>query len=308
MRVETITYTGNGVDDRDIATSFDPELVIIKSEAGTSCLWRGTQQAGDDTDYFRGLNGGNNRIQSLGVLEFQIGDGGEVNTNAVEYQAIVFADDGDNARLMQGNYTGNGADDRDIGGLADDPDYGWVKSDADEEAVQTHNLDGDNCHVFWAGAADFADGIQSLGVTEFQVGTDGRVNANGVDYNYVMMTEFADNVEVGSHTGNGADNRSIGGFGFEPIYMKLKSDGAATHQGVHRPDTLAGDNTLFYQSQAIVANYIQALEAAGYQVGSASIVNQNAVVYHVILWKDLVSGVVAARRRVGYGAGSSIHM
>jgi hypothetical protein len=298
MRLKTLSYTGNGADDRSITgAGFQPTVVITKQEVSRSALWT-TDQHADDTEYFRGLGGGSNKIQQLEADGFQVGTGVEANEDTKVYHAICFLDDGSNARMAIGQYTGDGNDDRGITGVGFQPDYVWIKSLGADQPVQTHSLDGDDSHVFYSGAADFANAIQSLDADGFTVGTDATVNTDTVVYTYVAFTEVSNNTDVLTYTGNGADDRSITGVGFLPEYVKVKSDGAATHQGVHRSDTLSGDLTLFYQSQASVADYIQALEADGIQVGTKSIVNQNTVVYHLMSWKNLAASAGFAHNQV----------
>ena len=66
--------------------------------------------------------------------------------------------------------------------------------------------------------------ISSLDSDGFTVGTDARVNSNGVAYHYVAWNETAGEFDVGIYTGDAVDNRSITGVGFQPEYVIIKDD------------------------------------------------------------------------------------
>ena len=50
------------------------------------------------------------------------------------------------------------------------------------------------------------------------------MNANGVDYYWVAFQSAPGDMVVGSYTGNGTDNRTVGGLGFEPGYVMILPD------------------------------------------------------------------------------------
>jgi hypothetical protein len=79
-------------------------------------------------------------------------------------------------------------------------------------------------------------------------------------------------VESGSYTGNGTDNRSITGVGFQPDAVIVK---ASTNQlSVMRTSTMAGDTSKALSGNTnLQSNRIQALQADGFQVGNDPQVN-----------------------------------
>ena len=93
--IKTGTYTGNGVDNRDIDIDVDLAAknypyVIIKCTGGEAAKHRIEFGQGDlSMDFGVALNAAN-LIQAFTNTGFQIGSGGNVNTNLNTYQYIAF--------------------------------------------------------------------------------------------------------------------------------------------------------------------------------------------------------------------------
>ena len=66
--------------------------------------------------------------------------------------------------------------------------------------------------------------ITALGADGFTVGNDKRVNRAGTMYHYVAWNEIPGKMDVGTYTGNGADNRNITGVGFQPDFVMVQTD------------------------------------------------------------------------------------
>src|SRR5690606_1739333 len=98
-----------------------------------------------------------------------------------------------------------------------------------------------------------------------------------------------DQFDVGVYRGNGADNRSITSVGFQPDLVWTKKYGATARAAALRPSDLAGDSAQQFTATANAANKIQALEAAGFQVGTDTSVNENGATtafdYYYAAWK-----------------------
>ena len=52
------------------------------------------------------------------------------------------------------------------------------------------------------------------------------MNQNGVTYYWTAFLERPGQMKVGSYTGNGNDNRSLTGVGFQPGYVMVMGAGA----------------------------------------------------------------------------------
>jgi hypothetical protein len=115
------------------------------------------------------------------------------------------------------------------------------------------------------------------------VGTNADVNENGTTFHYIAWAASSQ-VSTGSYTGNGADNRSISGIGFQPEMAWIKrSDAQAS---VWRPQIVSGDATLFWTATAAASDRIQALQADGFQVGTNAQVNTNLSTYYRLALRD----------------------
>ena len=131
--------------------------------------------------------------------------------------------------------------------------------------------------------------IPTLAADGFTVGSDVRVNRNGTTYHYVAWNEIPGKVDVGTYTGNGADNRNIPGVGFQPdfVMVQTNSDGSATTAQTVAHSTAMGpstDTSHFFTATANQTNQIQLLQPDGFQVGTTSQVNGNGAVFTYAAW------------------------
>jgi hypothetical protein len=184
-------------------------------------------------------------------------------------------------RLATGSYVGSGVDDRQITGVGFQPDVVIIKAALNRAGViRTSTMSGDRAKILGSTGALSSDCIESIIADGFTVGTDKTVNTWGTAYYWVAMKAGSD-LTVGSYVGNGADNRSITGAGFQPVWVITLGDG---DDSVFRPGPLAGDNSYLMTGTGKITNRIQALEADGFQVGSSVDVNENGTTFHYIAW------------------------
>ena len=116
-----------------------------------------------------------------------------------------------------------------------------------------------------------------------RLGSDSDVNKSGTTYHYIAWAA-SPQVSQGSYTGNGLDNRSITGVGFQPQMVWVKRDDSQA--STWRPASALGDTSLYWSATAAVADRIQALQADGFQVGTNAQVNTNAMVYYYLALRD----------------------
>ena len=112
-------------------------------------------------------------------------------------------------------------------------------------------------------------------------------------------------VASGSYTGNGSDNRSITGVGFQPNVVIVKSD---DNSGVAemRTSTMPSDTTKpLSGATALTANLIQSLDANGFTLGNDNAVNRNARAYHWVAFKTF-SGDMSVGTYTGNGTSQSV--
>ncbi|MGB6045519.1 MAG: DUF4347 domain-containing protein, partial [Pirellulales bacterium] len=190
-------------------------------------------------------------------------------------------------QMITGSYVGDGVDGRGITGLGFDPDLVIIKQGASGQntVARTSAMTGDVTKSFVDGIAEFANGIESLNGDGFTVGTDATVNSSGQTYYWTAFKAAAGEMSVGSYTGDGLDDRSITGVGFQADYAIVM--GAGAHESVQRFQDQSGDASLEVGSSSPLANVIQAFEADGFQVGSDSRVNQSGQDYYYVAWKEV---------------------
>ena len=291
MQVAVGTYTGNGVDGRAITgIGFEPDLVIIKrTDYSNQPMWRSSAMAGDVSAYL-GYNAANvtNRIESLDGDGFSVGDSAEVNANGGTYHWWAFRDNG-NDDFKVGAYVGNGVDDRAITGLGFAPGFVYVKGDRASAYGwwKSADLAGDASLPF-ANLGAYANIIQALDADGFTIGTSSSANYNGTDYYWFGFGAEAGICAIGTYTGDGNDDRSISGLGFQPDLVWVKRQD--TGYGRARPSTLAGDLTTYLTGGTTQTNLIQALESDGFQLGQASDVNSATKTYYYIAWMEGAAG------------------
>ena len=130
-------------------------------------------------------------------------------------------------------------------------------------------------------------GITALGANSFTIGNNAETNTNGAAYHYVAFNDVGGSTVSSTYTGNGVDNRNIGGLAFQPDYLVVRANDTGTaRQGHHRIGALTGNASQFWAGTANSNNAIQALQAAGFQVGTDASVNANGPTYHYMAMKN----------------------
>ena len=192
-------------------------------------------------------------------------------------------------QFATGSYTGDGNDDRWINAPAFQPDLVIVKADAATWAVfRTSTMAAGDSAYFTQWTENFVNSIQAFGANGFQVGTDSMVNTNGVVYYYAAFRDTGGNdFHVGTYTGDGNDDRSIAGVGFQPTVVWTKQDGNAP--AVWRVNENSNNDCLHFLNDANDPDYIQAFEADGFQIGTVHRVNRLNRVYHYVAFADATS-------------------
>jgi hypothetical protein len=195
-------------------------------------------------------------------------------------------------KVATGTYTGNNNDNRAIA-VAFQPDVVIVKGDRAEYAVvRTSSMAGDASK---AGAALAPDLVQQLTATGFQIGRDPAVNRNGTRYDWIAFKTYANQMNVGSYTGNGT-TQSIGSMGFSPDYVMVLSAGADAP--IQRSRTMG--STFRFDEGAAAANGVTSLDSNGFSVGNSTEANVNTRTYHYVAWNE-VHGLMQESSYVGNG-------
>lgn len=303
MRVVSGSYDGNNNDNRAITgVGFQPDLVIVKSSASQTAVFRSSTMSGDASKPVSATGLTANLIQSLDADGFTVGNDSRTNTaagGAVFTWTAFKASDG---VMKLGTYTGNGAASRSITGAGFSPEYAVLMSAGAHSPLE--RITGMTRSFRFESDIGVTNGITSLDADGFTVGANTASNASGTVYHYVLWNERASQVKTGSYTGDGTTGRSITGTGFTPYYMTVRANDTATGRaGVHRSQAVSGTSSLRYDAAANDTNAITALQSDGFQVGSNPATNANAVNYRYVAFRD-GNGACSAQGTSQFGLAS----
>ena len=280
------SYSGDGAATKAITgLGFQPDVVIVKGNVAQTAVIRTSTMRDPLTtsvDVSKPLVGATAMtapmamIRSLDADGFTVGSNAAVNQSAITYYWVAFrATPGE---MYVGTYAGTGATQTITVGFQ--PNYVIVISEGANAAVQSSSAmtAGEAIQFDATNAVTGGVIITAFTATGFQVGTDARANALGTNYHYVAW-KSSGTMNVGFYVGNGATPRTISPVGgFTPEYLIVKR--RSTTQGVHRPASLVGDNTLTFPAAVNTgAGRIIALLNDAFQVGSNSTVNSTLNYY-----------------------------
>jgi hypothetical protein len=194
--------------------------------------------------------------------------------------------------VKAGSYVGNGSDPQTISGVGFQPKVVMIfattgTTDSNASVFKTADMSTGSSGV----TSNMGEnGQQSSGLIDsftsdgFVVrGTTTGKNVSGVTYYYLALG--GSGVVTGTYTGNGSDNRSITGIGFQPKWVIVQ--GSNNHT-VHK--TAASGNSTdtahHFTEIADLNNAIQALQADGFQVGTDLKVNNSGTTYYYAAMSD----------------------
>ena len=120
-------------------------------------------------------------------------------------------------------------------------------------------------------------------------GADGATGATGATGPQGPAGTGNASMKTGTYTGDGSDNRSID-IGIDltsKTYAFVLIKGNIAQAPVSRIEYGQGDLSMYMQASVDSANIIQSFTETGFQLGSASTVNTNAILYrYIAFWVD----------------------
>ncbi len=296
------TYTGNATDNRGItSTGFTPSMVLVKNATSATAASRSpvmniSESYGDSSNFVGAATANvTNAIQALQSDGFQVGTAAQSNGSGDTYYWAAFGGAADYSasgtfEMDAGTYTGNGTS-QSVTGLDFQPDLVIIKDNAANLAVfRTALMAGNSTAHMSSATANFAGGVTSINSDGFTVGTAVQVNTSSNTYHWQAFGNAsspyksgAADFAIGVYYGNGIDNRSITRLPFDPDMVAVKRNGASF--GAWRSSALAGDLSSLFGATAEAANYIQALNGDGFQVGSIAAMNTAAALNYWFAFK-----------------------
>jgi hypothetical protein len=288
LQMATGSYVGDGVDDRSIATGFQPDIVIIKSTTTEAAVIRTSTMAGDATWGPGGIAA--NRIQGLDATGFRVGTDAAVNGTGwgTVYHWVALKAGSPNVSV--GTYTGNGAA-RTVTGLGYAPEWVGVLGAGTQTPMQRYAgmaqaFDLDQ-------GAGSATAVTAFGADGFSLGTSADVATNGTTFHWIAINDVAGAIDVSSFTGNAVNDRQITGIGFQPGYVMLRAEAGSLGAARARPGSLTGTDSLAFGPSAVGTTGIRALLADGFGVGTDGGVNGLSTTYHYTALRNTKTGCSA---------------
>jgi type II secretory pathway pseudopilin PulG len=186
-------------------------------------------------------------------------------------------------RVKSGSYNGNGQNNRPVTGVGFQPDLVIIKAHWDVRAV-IRSVTMANSYQMVGADPPSSNRIKSFTGDGFTLGTSGSVNQNGIVYYYLAIGgSGSSNFNTFTYPGNGVDNRSIAGCGFQPDMVMVVPE--STWGAVWRTSTMTGDNSQGFE-WSLQPDTIQALESTGFQIGLDASVNTPGITYHAICFQE----------------------
>lgn len=283
--VATGRYVGDGSGDHKIlGLGFKPELVLIKGDNGQPAVLHSADMPNDRVQVLGAAVPWIPAFKSLDADGFSVKNDASVNQNGTSYTWTAFRNVG--GHLALGTYTGDLVNNRQIT-VGFRPDYVLLWTEG-QQAVQRFANESGDAALDFAGDGELSNVIVGLNGTSFRVGTDPKSNGLLTDYYYAAWDSTADLISSGFYNGNGADDRSITGFGLQPLFAIVARRQAGSVP-VWGADSLATDTTLPLAAGLPFADGVQRIAADGLVVGTDARVNALGSRYYWTAFQNVVS-------------------
>lgn len=284
------SYSGNTSSTQNITTGFQPDLVIAKRTTALAAVFRTSSMSANHAGLFSAAANDTTGIyfQTINSDGFTVGS--TMNTNGGKFYYVAFKNLAN--KLLVGQFTGDGVDNKEITGVGFEPDFVMVKQNAAvAPAFNTTEAWGDNS-FFSTAAANAVNNIQELKADGFQVGTTTNVNALGVVSNYFAFGGASDPVpsgsffmQSGSYTGTGSAQTIETTFAPDLVIIK----GNTTEYAVFGVSILK-DQTQYLGSATIgFTGGITSMSDTGFSVGTSTTVNTNGITYEYTAFGNATS-------------------
>ena len=236
----------------------------------------------DDTDYLEidlFAEATSNVTSTAIALSFRIDDSSLAVADQSRIREDVLTVFPTPPTYASGKYTGDGNDGRLITGVGFQPDIVIIKADAAQTPViRTSSMAGDDAKPVLK-VALASNLIQTLGTDGFTLGTDAKVNTDGVTYYWSAFMANPGEIKVGTYVGNGSA-QAIDGIGFAPEAVIVMA--AEDHEMNIRTSAMPAALAMQLDDEDGKTNRITSLSADGFTMGKGGQANGNGLIYHYI--------------------------
>lgn len=293
LRFNTLAWTGNAVDNRDIAggSDFTTLWAFTRNQFASNgaMSW---SAIGDDTSFRPGIA----QDMTANYIQFTAGDpntdgGMEVgSTNFVNQSTRAFVGatiGGDGSHYFASSYTGNGAT-QTITGVGFQGDLVIVKRSGGTTigGYRIGSMPDTNSDGF--GAVSFlTDGILRMNSDGFDLGANVTSNGDTFTYQYSVIKIPADQGEVGSYAGDDNDDRDISlSSGITPRWVWVAAD-TATTSPYFRVDThAAGTCSSWTEATVNITDGIKSFGSGSFRIGTNAAINASGSNYYFLALTD----------------------
>jgi len=187
------SYTGNGADDRSIATvGFQPGYLIVMSSNNEESMQRFAGMGGDASAEFKAGDLKPDRIQAFEPTGFQVGKHNTVNGSGVQFHYLAWRDGA--AQAKTGLYVGNGSASHPRNDIGFRPLHAIIRRQSNgEPTVQRSASVTGNTTLPFTQAPPLTGAITALTADGFDLGADPSVNEMGALY---FWSAFRDSREA----------------------------------------------------------------------------------------------------------------
>ena len=292
VQVDVGTYTGTGAASYSptVSLGFQPTFVLIKGENSSPGVFAtdtmGTNKSKELTGNTAPISNG---VLSLDATGFTVGNATGVNQSGDKYYYIAIADStGTNFKTF--SYIGTGSAHTESVCPGFTPSLVILGQDTNGVSETaplfraSHTGSGSN-QFNGSESTTRITGFTSGG---FTVGTSTSANESGKTYFGICAKAAANFMATKLYAGNGLDNQSVTGIGFQPDFTVTKKLDTSDSSGIRFKDEV-GDSSLTANS-TFAADRIQAFESDGFQVGTNICCNSNTSTYNSFSFKESTAG------------------
>ncbi len=277
----TGTYTGNGLDDRNITgVGFESEFIIIKATSTNNFAIGKTESTGYNVN--ANVAGGTNQTQALQSDGFQIGSDATVNQNGISFMYLAWKQ---NDIPLFVTTTADTSDGTTTSNLALRANHGGDGAISLREAIlaanATRNVNGDEDEIQFAISGSGTQVISvasALSVTD-GVSIDGTTQSGWVQNSFMPIVLDGNN---GAYSGLTLSSTADGSLIRGLVIRDFGSDGIRVDSGS--------------SSSTIAGNWLGAFDSSGTNLGSTEGNAGNGI--YVLGNTNRVGGTTAADRNV----------